>query len=84
MHAALAQQTQDTETTYDAMESLLQCRKEYDALVSLANEGRLDEAVEASARLQGLLDAAPRALTESEVFSNLKVNWCNTMPIMAD
>jgi hypothetical protein len=72
-HAALAQQTQDTETTYDAMECLLQCRKEYDALVSLANEGRLAEAVETSARLQGLLDAAPPALAEAEVFSNLKV-----------
>jgi centromere/kinetochore protein ZW10 len=72
-HAALAQQTQDTETTYDAMECLLQCRKEYDTLVSLANEGRLAEAVESSTRLQGLLNAAPPALTEAEVFSNLKV-----------
>jgi protein transport protein DSL1/ZW10 len=72
-HAALAQQTQDTETTHDAMECLLQCRKEYDALVSLANDGRLADAVETSTRLQGLLDAAPPALTEAEVFSNLKV-----------
>lgn len=72
-HATLAQQTQDTETTYDAMECLLQCRKEYDALVSLANEGRLSEAVETSTRLQGLLNAAPPFLTEAEVFSNLKV-----------
>jgi hypothetical protein len=55
------------------MECLLQCRKEYDALVSLANEGRLDEAVETSTRLKGLLDATPPALTEAEVFSNLKV-----------
>ncbi|KAH9967245.1 Centromere/kinetochore Zw10-domain-containing protein [Russula dissimulans] len=71
-HATLAQQTQDTETTYDALEHLLQCRKEYDSLVSLANEGRLAEAVEISTRLQGLLDAAPPALTEAEVFSHLK------------
>jgi centromere/kinetochore protein ZW10 len=72
-HATLAQQTQDTETTHDAMEHLLRCRKEYDLLVSLANEGRLSEAVEASTRLQGLLDAAPPALTEVEVFAHLKV-----------
>ncbi|KAF8498627.1 hypothetical protein F5888DRAFT_1690555 [Russula emetica] len=72
-HAALAQETQDTETTHDAMESLLQCRKEYDALVSLANEGRLADAVKTLTRLQGLLDAAPPALTEAEVFSSLKV-----------
>jgi centromere/kinetochore protein ZW10 len=85
-HAALAQQTQDTETTYDAMECLLQCRNEYDAVVSLANEGRLAEAVETSTRLQGLLDAVPPTLTEAEVFSNLKVwyIWCNAMAIMAD
>lgn len=55
------------------MECLLQCRKEYDALVGLANDGRLAEAVETSTRLQGLLDAAPPTLTEAEVFSNLKV-----------
>jgi centromere/kinetochore protein ZW10 len=72
-HATLAQQTQDTSTTYDAMEHLLRCRKEYDSLVGLANEGRLAEAVEASTRLQGLLDAAPPALTEAEVFAHLKV-----------
>jgi centromere/kinetochore protein ZW10 len=73
-HATLAQQTQDTETTYDAMEHLLRCRKGYDSLVSLANEGRLADAVGASTRLQGLLDAAPPALTEAEVFSHLKVH----------
>jgi protein transport protein DSL1/ZW10 len=73
-HAALAQQTQDTETTYDAMECLLQCRKEYDTLVGLADEGRLGEAVEASTRLQSLLGVAPPALTEAEVFSHLKVH----------
>lgn len=72
-HATLAQQTQDTETIYDAMECLFQCRKEYDTLVSLADEGRLSEAVGASTRLQGLLDVAPPALTEAEVFSHLKV-----------
>lgn len=72
-HATLAQQTQDTETIYDAMDCLFQCRKEYDTLVSLADEGRLSEAVEASTRLQGLLDVAPPALTEAEVFSQLKV-----------
>ena len=55
------------------MECLLHCRKEYDALVSLANAGRLAEAVETSTRLQVLLDAAPPALTEAEVFSHLKV-----------
>lgn len=72
-HATLAQHTQDIETTYDAMEHLLQCRKEYDSVVSLANEGRLTEAVEVSTQLQSLLDVAPRALTEAEVFSHLKV-----------
>ncbi|KAI0289458.1 hypothetical protein BC826DRAFT_1031931 [Russula brevipes] len=71
-HATLAQQTQDTETTYDAMEHLLRCRKEYDSLVSLANEGRLADSVRASTRLQGLLDASPPALTEAEAFSHLK------------
>ncbi len=73
-HTALAQQTQDTEMTYNAMECLLQSRKEYDTLVSLTDEGRLAEAVEASTRLQGLLNAAPSPLTEAEVFSQLKVH----------
>jgi centromere/kinetochore protein ZW10 len=73
-HATLAQQTQDTETTYDAMQNLLRCRKEYDSLVILANEGRLDEAVEGSTRLQELLDSAPPALTEADVFAHLKVH----------
>jgi hypothetical protein len=73
-HATLAQQTQDTETIHDAMECLLQCRKEYDTLVGLADEGRLSEAVEASIRLQGLLDVAPPALAEAEVYSHLKVH----------
>ncbi|KAI9458096.1 Centromere/kinetochore Zw10-domain-containing protein [Russula earlei] len=72
-HASLSQQTQDTETTCDAMEHLLRCRKEYDSLISLANEGRLAEAVEISPQLQDLLDAAPPALMEAEVFSHLKV-----------
>jgi centromere/kinetochore protein ZW10 len=72
-HATLAQQAQDTETIYDAMEYLLRCRKEYDSLVSLADEGRLSEAAEASTRLQRLLDGAPPELTEAEVFAHLKV-----------
>lgn len=73
-HATLAQQTQDCETTYDAMEHLLRCRKEYDTLVILANKGRLPEAVRESTRLQGLLDSAPPALTEADVFTHLKVH----------
>jgi centromere/kinetochore protein ZW10 len=72
-HAALAQRTQDTETTLDAMERLLRCREEFDYLFSLANEGKLAEAVQASTRLQNLLDAAPPALKEAEVLSSLKV-----------
>jgi len=62
------------------MEHLLRCRKEYDSLATLADEGRLSEAVEASTQLQGLLDAAPPALTEAEVFAHLKVLLvqCNT------
>ncbi|KAH9166349.1 Centromere/kinetochore Zw10-domain-containing protein [Lactarius sanguifluus] len=71
-HAALAQRTQDTETTLDAMERLLRCREEFDYLVSLANEGKLTEAVQASTRLQNLLDTAPSALKEAEVLSSLK------------
>ena len=55
------------------MECLLHCRKEYDVLLSLSDEGRLAEAVKTSSRLQGSLDAAPLTLTEAEVFSNLKV-----------
>ena len=70
---------------YDAMESLLQCRKEYDAVVGLADGGRLSEAVEAAARLQGLLDAAPPALTEADVFSHMKVHHVQSnMPITGD
>ena len=69
----MAQRTQDTETTLDAMERLLRCREEFDNLVGLANEGKLAEAVQASTRLQSLLDAAPPALKEAEVFSSLKV-----------
>ena len=72
-HAALAQRTQDTDTTLDAMEHLLRCREEFDCLTGLANEGKLAEAVQASARLQNLLDAAPSALKDAEVFSSLKV-----------
>ena len=69
----MAQRTQDTETTLDAMERLLRCREEYDNVVGLANEGKLAEAVQASTRLQSLLDAAPPALKEAELFSSLKV-----------
>ncbi|KAF8269814.1 Centromere/kinetochore Zw10-domain-containing protein [Lactarius quietus] len=72
-HAALAQRAQDTETTLDEMERLLNCREEFDNLISLANEGKLAEAVQASTRLQNLLDAAPPTLKEAEVFSSLKV-----------
>ena len=77
-HAALTQRTQDIETTLDVMERLLRSREEFDYLVSLADEGKLAEAVQASTRLQNLLDAAPPALKEAEVFSNLKVrpNQC--------
>jgi protein transport protein DSL1/ZW10 len=83
-HATLAQHTQDTETTHDAMEHLLRCRKEYDSLVGLASEGRLAEAVEASTQLQGLLDVAPPALTEAEVFAHLKVHRCDTMAFVGN
>jgi protein transport protein DSL1/ZW10 len=83
-HATLAQQTQDAETTYDAMECLLRCRKEYDSLSSLSNEGRLVEAVAASTQLQNLLDAAPPALTGTEVFSHLKVHIALYIVIMGD
>ena len=55
------------------MERLLRCREEYDNLVGLANEGKLAEAVQASTRLQSLLDAVPPALKEAELFSSLKV-----------
>jgi protein transport protein DSL1/ZW10 len=83
-HATLAQQTQEVETKYDAMGYLLGCRKEYDSLSDLSNEGLLVEAVEASTRLQNLLDAVPRALTEAEVFSHLKVHVLQCMGIMSD
>ena len=56
------------------MEHLLRCRKEYDSLVVLTNEGRLAEAVDGSTRLQGLLDSAPPALTEADMFAHLKVH----------
>ena len=56
------------------MEHLLRCRKEYDTLVILANEGRLAQAVEGSTRLQDSLDSAPPALTEADVFAHLKVH----------
>jgi hypothetical protein len=55
------------------MERLLCCREEFDKLVGLANEGKLAEAVQTSTRLQSLLDAAPPALKEAELFSSLKV-----------
>lgn len=83
-HATLAQQTQDAETTYDAMEYLLRCRREYDSLSSLSNEGQLVEAVEASTLLQNLLDAAPPALTEAEVFSHLKVHVVQCLATKSD
>ena len=83
-HATLAQQTQDAETTNDAMECLLRCRKEYDSLSSLFNEGRLVEAVAASTQLQNLLDAAPLALTRTEVFSHLKVRITPYIVMMSD
>jgi hypothetical protein len=69
---------------YGAMEYLLRCRKEYDSLSGLSNEGRLVEAVEASTRLQNLLDAAPPALTEAEVFSHLKVHAVQCMAFMSN
>jgi centromere/kinetochore protein ZW10 len=83
-HATLAQQTQDTETTYDTMEYLLRCRREYDSLSGLSNEGQLVEAVEASTLLQNLLDAAPPALTEAEVFSHLKVHVVQCLATKSD
>jgi protein transport protein DSL1/ZW10 len=83
-HATLAQQTQDVEMKYDAMEYLLRCRKEYDSLSNLSNEGQLVEAVEVSTRLQNLLDAIPCALTEAEVFSHLKVHVLQCMAITSD
>ena len=72
-HAALAQRAQDIETTLDAMEHFLGCRDGFDSLVSLADEGKLPEAVQVSTRLQKLLDAAPPALKEAEVFSSMNV-----------
>ena len=66
------------------MEHLLCCREEFDNLASLANEGKLAEAVQASARLQSLLDAAPPTLKEAEVFTSLKVRLfyaCSTWVI---
>ncbi|KAI0317156.1 hypothetical protein OF83DRAFT_1263778 [Amylostereum chailletii] len=71
-HAALAQRTRDAAVVHEALEYLLLCRKEFDHLDGLANEGRLPEAVEASSHLEKTIAAAPTALARSEPLLQLK------------
>ncbi|KAI0061027.1 hypothetical protein BV25DRAFT_1782681, partial [Artomyces pyxidatus] len=70
-HASLAQQAKDTEVISDSLEHLLRCRTEFDALEGLVVDGRLAEAVHASARFEDTLNGAPAALARAEVLVQL-------------
>ncbi|KAI0272502.1 hypothetical protein BC834DRAFT_921934 [Gloeopeniophorella convolvens] len=78
VHATLVRESQDAEVTYDAMEHLLRCRREFDTLTGLADDGKLSEAAEISTQLQSLLDAAPPALVGADVLSQLKSAFRST------
>ncbi|KAI0042195.1 hypothetical protein FA95DRAFT_1500426 [Auriscalpium vulgare] len=71
-HAALAQQTEDAEVMHESLDHLLRCRTEFEALETLVGEGRLPEAVAASAAFEEQLGEAPVPLARSEALSQLR------------
>lgn len=73
-HSTLAQQSLDSEVTYEALEHLLRCRQEFDTLDGLVDEGQLPEAVDACRDIEQLLGDAPTALANSDAMVQLKVS----------
>jgi protein transport protein DSL1/ZW10 len=72
-HAALAQKAADAEVLLKALTHLNLCRRQYDTLVKLTNEGNLAEAVKIVRDLEGSLKEAPSPLPRAAVFAELQV-----------
>ncbi|KDR80702.1 hypothetical protein GALMADRAFT_241105 [Galerina marginata CBS 339.88] len=71
-HSALAQEASDAEAIFEASSYLLTCRNRYSALVSLVQQGKLPEAVNASEEVQQLVDGVPMYIKQTEVVIDLR------------
>lgn len=72
-HGDLAQRTLDTDIANQNLQHLLQCKKEYERVVSLLQDGRIPEALIGSEILHGLVDKCPSPLEKSRVLQELRV-----------
>ncbi|KAJ7446711.1 hypothetical protein FB451DRAFT_1291273 [Mycena latifolia] len=71
-HATLAQQSADATVRYEALSHLLRCRTEFGAVLSLVQQGKLPQAVEACVQFQQLFQDAPAHLHQTNVMLDLK------------
>lgn len=79
--SALAQETMDAATHQEALMYLQRCRNCYRQLSSLANQGRLPEAVREYDRAQDLLRSIPSPLSQANVTVDMKVSARNAIQL---
>ena len=72
-HAELAQTAADAEAMNDALAYLARCKQEMQGLVELVEGGKLPEAVERYADIEGLLEQQQPSLAGTDVHIDLQV-----------
>lgn len=74
-HSNLAQDAMDADSRREALLHLLECRNFYRQLASLANEGRLPEAIQHYEVTKDVLDSTPPSLSKASVTLDMKVRF---------
>ncbi|KAF9531038.1 P-loop containing nucleoside triphosphate hydrolase protein [Crepidotus variabilis] len=83
-HSRLAQDAMNTAAIFEAFCSLLLCQNVYVSLASLAQVGRLPEAVEVTANMENLLQQMLRFLAQSPMADDLKNKFTVTRTRVQD
>lgn len=83
-HSNLAQDAMDADSRREVLLYLLECRNFYRQLASLANEGRLPEAIQHYEVTKGVLDSTPPSLSKASVTLDMKVRFaCNAWKVVS-
>ncbi|KAF9045658.1 hypothetical protein BDZ89DRAFT_1099474 [Hymenopellis radicata] len=74
-HAALQQETAESNVLYDCLDHLFRFKAELTSLDALIRDGRLPQAVEAYRNMDKLVEEHPRPLASSEILVDLKTKF---------
>ncbi|KAF8967606.1 hypothetical protein BDZ97DRAFT_1903209 [Flammula alnicola] len=83
-HSALAQEASDVEAVYSGLSYISRCRDAFSYLISLVNSGNLPEAVDASRKVEELLEGMPEFLKQTSVVVDLKHKFTTTQARVQD